>query len=303
MSLLKNYEVSQLLTSGGTRSTRKRKWAQEFYHHFWRGTKKKVSSGILSSVVGPVAFEKLWGVPTTYLPQGERDPPEKESELRNSIILFGGVHFWRGTKKESELRNSIIPEKESELRNSIIIGHVAFEKLWGVPTTYLRGNKIHPKKKVSSGILSSFLAGDKKESELRNSIISSRTCSFWKIIRCTNNILTSGGTRSTRKRKWAPEFYHPFWRGTFLKWTPESSIIWSTRKRKWASEFYHPRKRKWAPEFYHHRTCRFWKIMRCPNYLPQGEQDPPEKESELRNSIIIFGGGQKRKWAPEFYHR
>ena len=64
-----------------------------------------------------------------YLPQGELDPPEKESELRYSIILFGGVHFWRGTKKESELRNSIIPEKESELRNSIIIGHVAFEKL------------------------------------------------------------------------------------------------------------------------------------------------------------------------------
>jgi hypothetical protein len=40
-SLLKNYEVSQLLTSGGTRSTRKRKWALEFYHHFWRGTIKR----------------------------------------------------------------------------------------------------------------------------------------------------------------------------------------------------------------------------------------------------------------------
>ena len=41
------------------------------------------------------------------------------------------------------------------------------------PNYLPQGEQDPPKKKVSSGILSSFLAGDKKESELRNSIIGS----------------------------------------------------------------------------------------------------------------------------------
>jgi hypothetical protein len=159
-------------------------------------------------------------------------------------------------------------EKESDVRNTIIM---------------LGG---WPKKKVMSGILSSFLAGNPKRkwgqesyhhswrvtqkvSDVRNPIII--------IGRWPNNIKVRSGILSSflagdPKSKWGQESYHHSWRVIENENEVRNSIIilsgWPKKK---------VRKRKLGQEFYHHS----WRVA--------------EKESEVWNSIIILGGWPKKK--------
>ena len=110
---------------------RRRKWSVESHHHFWRVTKKKVKSGILSSFLagdqkrklGQEFYHHSWRV------------THKQFEVRNPIIIIS---------KNKKVLACKIAQKESEVRNSFII---------------LGG---WSKKKVRSGILSSFLTVDPK---------------------------------------------------------------------------------------------------------------------------------------------
>ena len=91
---------------------------------------------------------------------------EKENEVRNLILILGA---WPKRKRGQE---SYHTQKESEVRNSIIILGSDPKRKWGQDRmeSYHHKRKwgqesyhhCDPKKKVRSGILSSFLAGDQK---------------------------------------------------------------------------------------------------------------------------------------------
>jgi hypothetical protein len=75
----------------------------------------------------------------------------KESELRNSIITFGG-----GPKKE---RKKVI----SGILSSFLAGDRRKKVSSGILSSFLAGDR---RKKVSSGILSSSLAEDRRKKEV-----------------------------------------------------------------------------------------------------------------------------------------
>jgi hypothetical protein len=80
----------------------------ESHHHFWRVTKKKVKSGILSSFLagdqkrklGQEFYHHSWRV------------THKQFEVRNPIIIIS---------KNKKVLACKIAQKESEVRNSFII--------------------------------------------------------------------------------------------------------------------------------------------------------------------------------------